>query len=84
MIPFAELDTIDVEAEGGSTPERILELYREMEPVTQVIFMAFVYAAFVHRTVSHEVGYERARALIERHRAGREVLISEIEAIGTP
>ena len=68
----------------AGAPERILELYRQMDPVTQVIFMAYVRASFIDKKVPHEVAFPRAEALIARSRAGGEVLISEIEAIGTP
>lgn len=63
---------------------QFLAAYQACEPEVQVIFMAYVRAAFINKTISHEAGYERAKALIDRFRAGGEVLISEIEAIGTP
>jgi hypothetical protein len=68
----------------GASTEEIMELYNQMQPVTQVIFTGFLKAAFIAKTVSEEVALERATALMERHRAGGEVLISDIEAIGTP
>ena len=83
MIPYSELEKVDLGPEG-STPERILDLYRQMEPVVQVIFMAYVRAAFIAKTVPHEVGYERARAMIERHRAGGEVTTADLESLCTP
>ena len=63
---------------------QLLEAYRACEPEVQVIFMAYVRASFINKTVPHEVAFPRAEALIARFRAGGEVLISEIEAIGTP
>ncbi|MFC0278610.1 hypothetical protein ACFOHK_06825 [Falsigemmobacter intermedius] len=62
----------------------IVSLYRQMEPVTQVIFMRFLRAAHEERTVPPDVAFERAKALVDRHRAGGEVTDADLESIGAP
>lgn len=66
----------------GTSTEEIMELYNQMQPVTQMIFTGFLKAAFIAKTVSEEVALERATALMERHRAGDEITVADLESIG--
>lgn len=65
-----------------SFSEHIVRLYREMEPVVQIIFMAAVEAGFKEKSVPFEVASKRANDLIARYRAGYQPTIGDLEAIG--
>lgn len=65
-----------------SCTARILEAYRQMSPVTQVIFMAFFRGAYVYKTIDPEEGYRLAFALMERQSSGGHVLVSDLDVFG--
>jgi hypothetical protein len=67
---------------SNETTALILDEFRKMDDVRQLLFVGFLEAAFVHKTVPAEVAEAHMMALVARHDAGEKLTVGDVESIG--
>ncbi|MDF2140813.1 hypothetical protein [Paenirhodobacter sp. CAU 1674] len=67
---------------SSDAKQQILDAVERMGGVHQLLFIGFLEAAFVHKTVPAEVAEARMMALVARHDAGEKLTAGDVESIG--